>query len=281
MNVPAVLMVFSYFVALPVLADVKPDPGDYAYHPPGTNFAILYQHNFQGEKLYSHGKKVGSNLGFEANLLAAKFVSFLPVAGTELVWAPQLAFSSGRQKVHGTEERYGFGDSLVGATLWLHADQNAGEYFSLSSYLTIPTGEHKNEGFAFSDNRYAADFQIAFLRKLSQRVSIDFISEIELYDNDRSTGARRDPLYQTHTHVTYNLNESSWLALSYRHSWGGEERLNGAEVSSSKSNGSVLISLAKSISPKVQFMAQVRHDTNITEGVKIDKALQFRLVYLY
>ena len=54
-------------------------------------------------------------------------------------------------------------------------------YTHLGVYKRQPTGSDKNQGFALSNNRWATDLQVGYIRKLSNNWTVDLIGETEFY----------------------------------------------------------------------------------------------------
>jgi len=263
-------------------ADVKPDPGDYTALPQGTDVVVLYQQNPRGDKVYSGGKKVADNLDLDLTVGVLRLIHFTEFFNTGLTWDPQIVIPFGYQKTGATDSRNsGLGDITFGGTVWTIADLAKNEHLGWSVFVTAPTGSQKNQGFALSDNRWALDFQVGYIKGLTDKITWDVIAETEFYDEQRSTDAKKDPLLQLHNHLRYNFTPDTYAAISYRHNWGARETLDHETLATSRSNGTVGFTVATMLGKQVQVLGQLMHDTSVREGVKIDNSLQFRLAYFY
>jgi len=263
-------------------ADVKPDPGDYTALPQGTDVVVLYQQNPRGDKVYSGGKKVADNLDLDLTVGVLRLIHFTEFFNTGLTWDPQIVIPFGYQKTGATDSRNsGLGDITFGGTVWTIADLAKNEHLGWSVFVTAPTGSQKNQGFALSDNRWALDFQVGYIKGLTDTITWDVIAETEFYDEQRSTDAKKDPLLQLHNHLRYNFTPDTYAAISYRHNWGARETLDHETLATSRSNGTVGFTVATMLGKQVQVLGQLMHDTSVREGVKIDNSLQFRLAYFY
>ncbi|QHB28735.1 hypothetical protein TCK1_3389 [Pseudomonas monteilii] len=262
-------------------ADVKPDPGDYTALPNGTDLLIFYQQNLRAEDYYTNGKKSPQKLDLKLDLGVFKYVHFAQFFNTGYTWAPQFFIPYGRQRIGDNNQMSGVGDASVGATVWTIADRQRDRYLGWSAFFTAPTGSHRNEGFSLSDDRYAADFQIAYLRRLSSKISWDVITETEFYSKSVHTRSSKDPLFQLHNHLRYHLTPDTWAAVTYRHSWGSKTSLSGTTLTTNRNNGALVFSLATSLTPQVQVLGQLMRDTVVSEGAKMENSLQLRFVYAY
>ena len=263
-------------------ADVKPDPGDYTALPQGTDVVVLYQQNPRGDKVYSGGKKVADNLDLDLTVGVLRLIHFTEFFNTGLTWDPQIVIPFGYQKIGATDSKNsGLGDITFGGTVWTIADLARNEHLGWSVFVTAPTGSDKNQGFALSDNRWALDFQVGYIKGLTDKITWDVIAETEFYDKQRATDAEKAPLFQLHNHLRYNFTPDTYAAISYRHNWGARQTLDHETLATSRSNGTLGFTVATMLGKQVQVMGQLMHDTSVREGVKIDNSLQFRVAYFY
>jgi hypothetical protein len=263
-------------------ADIKPDSGDYAALPPGTNLAILYQQNPRIDKAYLGGHKVADNLDLDLTVEVLRLVHFTQFFNTDYIWDPQIIIPYGHQDTGLTgQKNKGIGDITFGATLWTLADMERNRHLGWSVFFTAPTGDDKNQGFALSNNRWAVDLQAGYVHGFNERWTWDVIGETEFYDEQRDTGAHRDPLVQLHNHLRYNFTPATSVALSYRHNWGSRETLDGTVLDSSHNNGTVGLSATTMLGKQWQVMGQYWRDVTVRSGPMTEHSLQFRLAYIY
>lgn len=187
----------------------------------------------------------------------------------------------GHQKVGlADKETSGLGDVIFGGTLWTIADMQNGEHLGWSVFFTAQTGSDKNQGFALSNNRWATDFQVGYVKRFAPKCSLDAIGEVEFYQHERDSGAKRDPLYQVHTQLRYHISDATHLGVSYRHNWGAKDSLNGVTQTDSHNNGNLTLTAATFIAPTWQAMVQYSHDTQVQDG-PLTRGIQTRLVKIF
>lgn len=264
------------------LAEVKPDPGDYTALPKGTDVLAIYQLNPRGDEYYSGGHKVVDDLDLKLNVGVLRLVHFTDFFGTGYTWDPQVVIPFGYQEVGLSDSKTsGLGDITFGGTLWTIGDLERNEHLGWSVFVTAPTGSDKNEGFGLSNNRWAVDFQVGYIKGLTDKISWDVIAESEFYSDQRATHSKKDPLLQLHNHLRYNFTSETYAAITYRHNWGAKETLDGVTMATSHDNGTAGFTVATMVNKQLQLMGQVMRDVSVREGVKIDNSLQFRLAYFY
>ncbi|MBS0346815.1 MAG: transporter [Proteobacteria bacterium] len=265
--------------ASPAFADVRPDPGDYTGLPAGTNLLLAYAQFPRGDKVYSKGNKVVDNLDLSVNAGILRYVHYMKLG--DYIIDPQIIVPFGSQKIGLSDSKTsGLGDVIFGATLWTLADLAKGEHLGWSVFFTAPTGGDKNQGFALSNNRWATDLQVGYIRKLSDKWTVDLIGETEFYQDQRDTKAQKDPLLQAHGHLRYHLSDATYVAATYRHAWGAKEKLDGVELAGAKNNGTAMLTWASFVDKQWQVQLQYSQDLKIEEGPKVS-AIQARVLYVY
>jgi len=260
-------------------ADVRPDPGDYTGLPAGTDLFVTYAQLPRADDVYVKGNKVVSNLDLSLNVGILRYVHFTKLG--DFIIDPQVILPFGSQKVGLTDTKTrGVGDVIFGGTLWTTADLAKGEHLGWSLFMTAPIGADKDKGFALSNNRWATDLQVGYIRKLSDKWTIDAIAETEFYQDQRTTHAKKDPLLQAHGHLRYFFSDATYLAGTYRHAWGAKETLNGTEIAGAKNNGTAMLTWASFVTKQWQVQLQYAQDVKVEEGPKIN-GVQARLLYVY
>ncbi|ROZ71310.1 transporter [Ramlibacter sp. WS9] len=262
-------------------AATNPDPGDYTALPAGTDISLVYAVNARADQVYASGSKVPlpRNLGLDLDIGIFRHVHFMNWGGYRI--DPQIVIPFGRQTVGLTGTKTsGIGDIIFGGTLWTIADLANGEHLGYTAFITAPTGKDKSMGFALSDNRWAVDLQVGYIRSLSAKWTVDLIGQAEFYQRERSTGAKRDPLVRGHAHLRYHLSESSHIAASLRQSMGGEEKLNGTTLAGRKNDTNLQLTWASFLTKQVQVQLHYAQDVKVENGPKV-KALGLRALYAF
>jgi hypothetical protein len=258
-----------------------PEAGDYTALPDGTNLFLLYGLNITGDDVYANGDKVAlpGDLDLKANVGLLRYVRYVKLG--DYILDPQVIVPFGKQKVGlSGEETSGLGDVIFGATLWTISNQQTGENLGFTAFFSAPTGSDKNKGFAISNNRWAADLQVGYIRRLSEKWTIDLIGQTELYQDQRDSGLEKDPLVRGFMHLRYFFNPGTYLAATYRHAWGAKETLDGAEVSGRLNDSYAQIAWASFLSPTTQLQLQVGQDLKVENGPKL-RTLGARLLFVF
>lgn len=264
-----------------VQAASTPDPGDYTALPAGTDLTILYLQNLRADSTYANGNKVGLPRDLDLNLRLGllRHVHFMKLGGYTI--DPQIIIPFARQTVGlDGSSASGIGDIVVGGTLWTIADLAGGEHLGYSVFITAPTGADKNKGFAISDDRWAADLQVGYIRRLAPNWTVDLIGQTEFYQDRRDTGARKDPLGRAFLHLRYHISEATHIAGSLRYAVGAKETLAGSTLVGSKRDTNFTLTWASFVTKQVQVQAQYSQDLQVQNGPKLDM-LGLRLLYAY
>lgn len=262
-------------------AGTAPDAGDYTALPDGTNLSLLYLQNLHADDVYANGNKVAlpADLDLNLNLGLYRQVHFRKLGGYTI--DPQFVIPFARQKVGlSGEKTSGIGDIIFGGTLWTIADLPGGEHLGYSIFLTAPTGADKDKGFAISDNRWAADLQVGYIKRFAPDWSLDLIGQVEFYQDRRDTGSQKDPMLRGFAHLRYHVSPASHVAASLRYAAGAKETLNGNTLNSRKNDSNLTLTWASFLSKQVQLQAQFSQDLRVDSGPKLRTlALRGLLVY--
>lgn len=262
-------------------AGTTPDAGDYTALPEGTNLTLLYLERLQADDVYANGSKVAlpSNLDLNVNLGLLRQVHFMKLGGYTI--DPQIVIPFATQKTGLTgASSAGIGDIIFGGTLWTIADLVGGEHLGYSVFLTAPTGAAKDEGFAISDDRWAADLQVGYIRKLAPDWSIDLIGQTEFYQDRRDTGAHKAPLGRAFAHLRYHLSEATHVAASLRYAVGAKETLGGSTLTGAKKDTNLTLTWASFVTKQLQLQLQYSKDLHVENGPQLN-TLVLRTLYAY
>ena len=268
-------------LALPLAqAAIAPDPGDYAPAPAGTNALLVYGQHITADTVKLNGQTAVDGLGLKLDVGVVRYVRYETLAGMPFDW--EVIQQIGRQRDGLGSPRLGtLGDTVVGVALWPHTNEAKGEHLGLGAYLTLPTGSHKGEGFALSDNRHALDLQAAWMTRLAPQWSLDLLGQTELYARERDTDAKRTPLVRAFAHLRYHLSDPTYVALSYRHAWGAKETdAAGQLLNGRQNNGNLMLTWASFLTDTVQLQLQAAQDVRVHSGPKT-RMLGVRTLFIF
>jgi hypothetical protein len=262
-------------------AGAVPDPGDYTALPAGTNLSLLYLQNARADDVYASGNRVALPRDLDLNLQVGllRQIYFTKLGGYTI--DPQIVIPFARQNdALGGGKLTGVGDVLFGGTLWTIADLAGGEHLGYSLFLTAPTGGKNDRGFAISDNRWAADLHVGYIRRIAPKWTVDLIGQTEFFQDRRDTGSEKDPMVRLYGHLRYHLNDASHLAASLRYTGGAREKLGVSELSGRKKDVNLALTWASFLTKQVQMQAQYSRDVRVENGPRLD-TLTVRALYAY
>lgn len=262
-------------------ADVKSDPTDYVPMPPGTDINILYLQSIKFDNFYNDGHRTPQNIDITVNTGVARYVNYSNFFNTNMIWSRNIILPYGHQQVAGKSDISTMGDAIVGGTLWTMSDFINNRHLGWALFLTMPTGDHKEDGFALSNDRWALDFQSSYVHGLSESWTWEATAEAELYTKKKHADSTKDTFYQTHNHLRYNFSPKTWMAVSHRYSWGGAEKYDGMETLSDLNNSALGISAATMVTPNAQILLNYWQDVHVTSGLAVERSFQLRLAYAY
>ncbi|KAB0543968.1 transporter [Kerstersia gyiorum] len=256
-----------------------PDPGDYVPAPAGATVFAVYAQHLKSDKVYENGHKVEDGLGLRLDIGVARLMHYVDVGGKTMDFEIILPYA--RQRIRSMDYREsGLGNLQLGTTYWMLEDNEAGRYAAWAAYLTLPTGSHRKDGFAISEDRYALDLEAAYLTPLGGRWSLDLIGQVEAYTHDDATDVHRRPMARAFAHLSYHWSEQTRLAFSVRQSWGSRETLYGEKVLGSKNDTNLMLTWAHQFTDNFQLQLQYADDVHVRNGSPV-RALQARTVFVF
>jgi hypothetical protein len=262
-------------------AGTAPDAGDYTALPQGTMLSLLYVQDLRADHVYAGGSRVAlpRELDFNLQLGLLRQVYFTKLGGYTI--DPQIVVPFARQRSALAGARpSGIGDVIFGGTVWTIADLAGGEHLGYSLFVTAPTGTDKDQGFAISDNRWAADLQVGYIRRIAPRWTVDLVGQTELYQDRRDTGSVKDPMLRLFGHLRYHVSDATHVAVSARYTAGAREKLGESILSGRKHDTNIMLTLASFVTRQVQLQAQYSRDVRVDNGPRLDTVI-VRALYAY
>ncbi|MBL8481947.1 MAG: transporter [Rhodocyclaceae bacterium] len=255
------------------------DPGDYTGLPGGSSAAVFYYQHITADKVYANGAKVQDDLDLKLDVGVLRALHYMN--WDSAIVAVEALQLFGRQEV-GLLGRSmsAAGDLKLGVHYWPLHDLTNNEHLGFTLKLVVPAGNKGDRGFALSDNRWALNPGVGYIRMLAPRISLDVAAQLEFYGKNRDTGVERDAAYYVDTSLSYRLDGGAQLSATYRHTWGAREHLDGATLSGRLNNQSVLLGWANFLSKNVQLELRYRQDAGTQQGPRL-RGLESRLLYLF
>ena len=261
------------------LAAGTPDPGDYVPAPPGATIVALYGQHFRGDKVYDGGSRVADDLGFKLDIGLARVMHYFELGGMPADFEVILPYA--RQRIDADDYREsGVGNLILGMTLWPKSDEASGRHLGLAAYLSLPTGEKRDDGLAVSEDRYALDIETGYILPLGGAWSLDLIGQVEFYGQDRTTKVKRKPMVRGFAHLSYHLSDATRLAFSVRQTWGMRESYHGDTVVGAHNDTNLMLTWQHQLTENAQVQVQYTRDVDVRSGLKMD-GLQTRLAFFF
>lgn len=252
-------------------------PRDYIPAPAGVNLSVSYLDHRAGDDVYVDGQKVANNAGFEANAVIQRLIHFTDFFGMPAdpqIIIPVVDLDVGMAGQDST----GLGDIFLGSTFWTKADNENKEWFGLTPFLYLPTGEYdENQAVNVGANRYSFVMQAGYVKGLTDKLYLDVVGEAQWYgDNDEFLGnntLEKDEVYRLSTMLSYDLSPGSYVWGRYAKQIGGEESINGvAQAGSDMDTDTASIGYTRWFGKSFQVQAEYTRDLNVENGIAVDGA---------
>ncbi|WP_432695039.1 transporter [Marinobacterium sp. YM272] len=252
-------------------------PRDYIPAPAGVNLSVTYFDHRSGDDVYADGDKVAKNGDLEANAVIERLIHFTELFGMPAdpqIIIPVVDLDVGIQG----QDSSGLGDIFIGSTFWPVADQQNREWFGLTPFVYLPTGEYDdNQAVNVGANRYSFVLQSGYVKGLTDNLYLDIVGEVQWYgDNDDFLGSNtlsKDEAYRLSAMLSYDLSPASYVWGRYAKQIGGEESLNGITLANSEMDtDTASIGYTRWLGKSLQVQAEYTRDLSVDNGIAVDGA---------
>lgn len=266
---------------------VTTEPGDSATLPTGTNLGVLYYQHAERDRVMVDGHKAEGDFRLDSDIVLARYVKWTTLAG--FLVTPQVIVPWGHLKMGGDSHssESDFGDPFVGGNIWFLNDTVNERYFSLGTYIGVPIGSYDADKGAMNigENRWKGAFEINYVQALiPHRLYGEMTLERDWFGkNDDYLGAtlKQDPIFEVQAHLRYVLNPTNQVGLTYIHTTGGENRLDGQALDDDLNTDRYLVTWAHSFTPRIHLQTQAGQDLNVNNGPKENLRVNLRLACLF
>ena len=272
----------------PALA-IDVDAGDYTALPDGTNLGLLYYQHAERNALYSKGSKIPIGAGLDSDVGILRGVHFMNVGG--YIVDPQFLLPFGKLKAKNDTsflgDTSGVSDLILAATVWLVNKPESGDYFGITPFLTLPTGQYDhNKALNLGENRTKFTLQAGHITSLTKKLSLDLVGDFTLYGRNNNFGVsgatlKQDPTFQGQIHLRYNVTPTFDLRAGLSKTFTGETSVNGADQDDRGSTSKFSLGAAYFLRPTTQILATYGRDISVRDGFKESNRVNVRLLQVF
>ncbi|WP_299194550.1 transporter [uncultured Amphritea sp.] len=265
------------------------DAGDYTALPEGTNLLAVYAQFTGRDGLYSNNTQVSGDYSLDSQVGILRGVHYTKIG--DYIVDPQFLLPFGKLEakgdLSGLGDTDGLGDLILGATVWLVNNPQEKEYFGVTPFLFLPTGDYDNQdALNLGENRYKLTMQAGYIKGLSDNVTLDLIGDVTLYGDNDDFGPTSDNLeqelsYQIQAYIRYNISPALDIRAGLSKSWIGETSVNGIDNDDEADVSKYQIGAGWFITPTTQLLATYGDDISVDNGFKEDARLNLRLLTLF
>ncbi|MCB4361069.1 transporter [Quatrionicoccus australiensis] len=266
-------------------------PADFFPLATGTTTFAVYAYNRQFSGPYSHGNKLLDG-ELSSQIVALRAGHFIEVAGMPvslvavLPWSQNAVSPTPLARALGEEAR-GLGDLRFGATGWLLANRESGEYIGLTSLLFVPSGDYDSrQALNVGENRYKFTLNGGWIKPLGSGVIFELVPEVAWFgDNTDYVGGRtlkQKTAYALSSHLRYRANQNWQFHLGSQINRGGETRINAVDQHNAPDNSRAVLGTTYLTDDKShQFIFRVARDLEVKNGFKINSEIMLRYMKIF
>lgn len=250
-------------------------PRDYIPAPSGVNLSVTYLQSVTGDDLNINGSTVSDQADLEVNAVVQRFIHYTELFGMPA--DPQVIIPIVDQDIGIMgQSSSGIGDIFVGSTFWPVADNDNKEWFGITPFIYLPTGEYDSDkAVNVGANRWAFVLQAGYTKGLTDGLYMDLIGELETYgDNDDFAGGStlsKDDKYRFSAMLSQDVTAGGYVWGRYCKQLGGEEFVDGvATAGTDADTDTVTVGYTQWVGQSFQLQAEYSQDLSVDNGIETD-----------
>ena len=266
-------------------------PADFFPLATGTTTFAMYAYDRQFSGPYRHGNKLLDG-ELSSQIIALRAGHFIELGGMPvslvmvLPWSQNAVSPAPLARALGEEAR-GLGDLRFGATGWLLANRESGEYLGLTGLAFLPTGNYDSrQVLNAGENRYKLTLNGGWIKPLGHGFIIELLPEIAWFgDNTDYIGGRtlaQKTAYAVSSYLRYRANQNWQLHLGGQVNRGGETRINDVDQNNAPDNSRLMLGTTYLTDDKShQWIIRVARDVEIKNGFKTNSEIILRYLKMF
>lgn len=277
------------FPAMAAVNDVL--PADFFPLATGTSTFSVYAYDRQFKGPYSNGNKLLDG-ALSSQVVALRAGHFIEVGGMPVSLVAVLPWSQNSvgplplAGAMGAEAR-GLGDLRFGATGWLLANRESGEYLGITTLLSVPTGDYRNrQALNVGENRYKFTLNGGWIKPLGSGFIFELLPEVAWFgDNTDYVGSRtlaQKTAYALSSYLRYRATPNWQFHLGGQVNRGGETLINKVDQHNAPDNSRLMLGTTYISDDKShQWIVRVARDVELRNGFKTDSEVMLRYLKMF
>lgn len=279
-------------VCLPATAAVNDVlPADFFPLATGTTTFAVYAYDRQFNGPYSRGNKLLDG-ELSSKIVALRAGHFIEVGGMPvslvavLPWSQSAVSPEPLARALGNDAT-GLGDLRFGATGWLRANRESGEYLGITGLLFIPNGDYDNRQVLNpGENRYKMTLNGGWIKPLGNGFIFELLPELAWFgENTDYFGGRnlaQKTAYAVSSYLRYRASPNWQFHVGGQVNRGGETRIDAIDQNNSPDNSRLMLGTTYLTDDKShQWIFRVARDVEVNNGFKTDSEIMLRYLKMY
>ena len=266
-------------------------PADFFPLATGTTTFAIYAYDREFSGPYSRGRKQLDG-ELSSQIVALRAGHFVDIEGmpvslvTVLPWSQNTVNPAPLARALGDEAR-GLGDLRFGATGWLFANRESGEYLGITGLVFVPTGNYDSKQVLNAgENRYKLTLNGGWIKPLGNGFIFELLPEVAWFgDNSDYAGGRtlaQKTAYAVSSYLRYRASQNWQFHLGGQVNRGGETRINAVDQNNAPDNSRLMLGTTFLTDDKShQWIFRVGRDVEAKSGFKTDSEIMLRYLKMF
>lgn len=267
------------------------EPNEFIPLPAGTNLLLgYYIYGHENQFSLANGPTFKQNTGSEINVAVARYVHYTEIFGQPAGYEVYQVFGSiADSEIGGQHLNNAFGaqNLALAGFIWPYANQQAGQYLVVASWLYPPTGTYDSHAVInLGDNRWRGDAQIGWNQAIGPHFSYEIGEDTMIYgdNNDAFPGSQllsQTPTYRMQAFASWRWTPKFQTSFGYEGFFGGVQQLDGTRNGQKTEEQRLRATASYFIPPTWQVLLELNHDVAAVGQFKQDFGATLRVLYAF
>lgn len=258
-------------------------PADFTWMGDGTNVGLAYSAYQNAKELKVDGLGEIDNSEVEIYAAILRGVRWQEIAGYKTVMQTFLTTGYVDEAVIGgtkQQSNSGVGDLNFGFTFYpLASNEPNGTTLTLSSYLTVPTGEYDIGKVNIGGGTWVFTPQVGLIQGLGNGYFVDASYDVGLYRTTSHNGieVKTDPSSQAQVYLRYQQNQQTSYAAGVSKKIGGKQFLDDQYTGMKTDSTQLRLTATHAFTNGVIGTLMLGRDVQVEGGFKNDASMMLRV----
>ncbi|WP_270936606.1 transporter [Falsiroseomonas oryzae] len=266
-------------------------PGDYIALPPGLSALVSYSTYADYNGANINGTDFNDGTRLRAASQYFRLVHYTSILNTTVslnLFLPFGVLWDGKIAGNELKSASGFIDPIIGSTIWVVNNPQAGRWVGVSPLVSLPLGTYDNDRILNTgENRFRGTLEVGWVETLVPgALRMEIAGNVNVFSDNNSYGPFRQtlsqrPSYQLQPWLTYTGFTGGTLSLGYLGEFGGTQQVDGIDNGFATERHAIRVNAQRQLAPMSQLSVTATHDLSVSDGFRNLLTVTARLAFAF